>query len=276
MKIQMLFLLCLISQIGCSKVSKEAIADKRDAKTLFPKIVGGQPSTPGEFPFIVSLQDVSSGHFCGGSLVRKDWVLTAAHCVTWGISASDLRVVSGLYKQSDLSNAEVFSVKNILVHPQYDKGLSDYDFALIRLTGNSKSSPIILNTTEIPIPDNEAQAPLATTAGWGVQKEAGDIADTLMKVDVPLVDSKRCLNAYPGSITDRMICAGFDKGGKDSCQGDSGGPLLVRDDAGQMELIGIVSWGEGCARPAKYGVYSKVNAVNKWIVDQINTTNLEQ
>ena len=90
----------------------------------------------------------------------------------------------------------------------------------------------------------------------------------LRKVDVPLVSSKRCEAAYPDQISDTMICAGLDKGGKDSCQGDSGGPLLVKLADGTRALAGVVSWGEGCARPQKFGVYSKVNAVTAWIASE--------
>jgi trypsin len=85
----------------------------------------------------------------------------------------------------------------------------------------------------------------------------------LQKVEVPFVSKTACLKAY-ADVTDRMICAGLDTGGKDSCQGDSGGPLIARNGS-DYTLVGVVSWGEGCARPNKYGVYSNVSAVTPWI-----------
>jgi trypsin len=92
-----------------------------------------------------------------------------------------------------------------------------------------------------------------------------------MKVDVPLVPRAACASAYATStISDRMICAGYDAGGKDSCQGDSGGPLEVRGSGAARVLIGVVSWGEGCARKKKYGIYSNVAAAAQWVSQTTN------
>jgi len=218
------------------------------------KIVGGVEAAKGEFPFIVSLQGSYGGHFCGGSLIKKDWVLTAAHCVPAGIKT----VVAGLYDQSQTQSVEKFAVDKVIAHPDYNKKPQDYDYALVHIVGASKYPPIALNRAVLP-----AKVDLVT-AGWGYTEENGEIPNVLRKVTVPLVSAEACSAAYPGSITDRMLCAGLEAGGKDSCQGDSGGPLLVGSGA-SAKLAGVVSWGEGCARPKKFGVYSKVSAVLTWI-----------
>lgn len=239
--------------------------------SLFPMIVGGVEATKGEFPFMVSLQNASNRrHFCGGSLISPEWVLTAAHCAR-ATTEAKLKVVIGLHKQSDTSGVEVMGVRKMIVHPDYKKETdADYDFALVQLEAPSRYRPIEINTSEISIPEIENESPHAITAGWGYLREGGPISQNLMKVEVPLVSAKRCEAAYPNDVTNRMICAGHDAGGKDSCQGDSGGPLLTLNDRDQPVLAGVVSWGHGCARAKKFGVYAKVNSVDRWISDQIN------
>lgn len=232
------------------------------------RIVGGVPAAAGEFPFMVSLQRGTS-HFCGGSLIHKNWVLTAAHCVR-GTSASSLKLRIGMLKQGNLSGVESLAVKKIVVHPQYNSSRSEYDFALLQLNGDSNFQPVTLNSKDLDIPDEENQAPLSTTLGWGRTSEGGSLSSTLMKVEVPLVSSKRCESAYPGQFGKTMVCAGLEKGGKDSCQGDSGGPLVVSTELGEKVLVGVVSWGEGCARPKKYGVYAEVNSALSWIENQLS------
>ncbi|KYG64447.1 trypsin [Bdellovibrio bacteriovorus] len=227
------------------------------------KIVGGVEATPGEFPFIVSLQG-STGHFCGGSLIRKNWVLTAAHCV----KGSTVRSVAiGLHDQKQISKAEVIKTKRVIPHPQYDDNNADFDYALIELQKDSTYEPIAINTTEIEVPDASDGEIVATVAGWGATRENSySLPSRLQKVDVPLVPHELCNKNYKNNITSRMLCAGYARGGKDSCQGDSGGPLIARGGMmGQSVLIGVVSWGEGCARANLPGVYAKVSEATTWI-----------
>lgn len=222
----------------------------------FLKIVGGTEAFVGEFPFIVSMQSSYYGHYCAGSLIAKNWVLTAAHCVD-GITPKSILI--GIHNQSDTSTAEKFTATKIIKHPNWDKNTMNFDYALIKLSGESKHNAIRLNTKEI------TGNVTFTVAGWGVTSEgSSSISKKLLKVDVPFVDQQTCSLSYPGSITDQMICAGFKDGGKDSCQGDSGGPLIMGTGSSTV-LVGVVSWGEGCARPNKYGVYSKVKSAVKWI-----------
>ncbi|OGR45052.1 MAG: trypsin [Elusimicrobia bacterium GWA2_61_42] len=223
---------------------------------VYAKIVGGVEATKGEFPFIVSLQSSYGSHFCGGSLIKKNWVLTAAHCVEGGYLKS---VIIGLHTQGVTAGTEKFTVLQIVKHPNWDTNTMYNDYALVKLSGDSKFAPIALNNKEL-----SGKVDFVTT-GWGTTSEGSQsISKTLMKVGVPMVSQETCAAAYPDSINDSMICAGYPNGGKDSCQGDSGGPLVTGNGA-NMTLAGVVSWGEGCARPNKYGVYSKVNAALTWI-----------
>lgn len=236
------------------------------------KIVGGVEAVRGEFPYIISLQRSSwfssSRHFCGASLIQSNWALTAAHCVS-GASASSLRVKLGLQSTSDTSGVETLRVSKIIIHPSYRSSTSDYDIALLKLTTNSRKSIVALNTSEISIPSNENVSPLVTVAGWGTTSEGGGVVTRLRKVSVPLITQTRCNQSYNNQITPRMLCAGQSTGGKDSCQGDSGGPLVIKENNGEVRLVGVVSWGEGCARPNKYGVYSKVNVLAPWIAQEL-------
>ena len=218
------------------------------------RIVGGVEAAKGEFPFIVSLQSSISGHLCGGSLIKKNWVLTAAHC----IEGDNLKyIVTGLHTQGVTAGIERFTPLQIITHPGWDPKTMFNDYALIKLSGNSRFAPIALNDKELPAGVD------FVAAGWGTTSEgANSISMTLMKVSVPMVSVETCGAAYPGAINDSMICAGYPAGGKDSCQGDSGGPLMT--GAG-MTLAGVVSWGQGCARPGKYGIYAKVNTAVDWI-----------
>ncbi|OGR37944.1 MAG: hypothetical protein A2X29_11230 [Elusimicrobia bacterium GWA2_64_40] len=217
------------------------------------KIVGGVQAVKGEFPFLVSLRSSYGSHFCGGSLIKKNWVLTAAHCVEGGYLKG---VTVGLHNQADTVGVEKFTVLQIVKHPGWDTNTMDNDFALVKLSGDSKFEPITLNTKELSGGE-------FVTAGWGTTSEGGSVSKLLMKVSVPFISKEACSAAYDG-ITDSMLCAGYPQGGKDSCQGDSGGPLMLGSGSSRV-LAGVVSWGEGCARPNKPGVYSKVNGALEWI-----------
>jgi len=112
---------------------------------------------------------------------------------------------------------------------------------------------------------------MATVAGWGMTSEEEyehESQDILRSVEIPIITNDECQIGYPGAISDKMICAGYASGGKDSCQGDSGGPLFTESKHGQIQL-GIVSWGEGCARPDFYGVYTKLSAYVAWMAEEM-------
>ncbi|PIT98647.1 MAG: trypsin [Bdellovibrionales bacterium CG10_big_fil_rev_8_21_14_0_10_45_34] len=246
----------VFTSVQCLQVSAKPLAEKT-------KIVGGVDANKGEFPSLVSLQ-TNQKHFCAGSIIAQRWVLTAAHCIRAG---RVIEVVAGLHNLDESEGEERLQIEKSFLHPNY--GSKDFDFALLYLAQPTTFAGIGLNSTEINIPSHTDASSeiLSTVAGWGYTREWGSLSNTLQKVDVPLVSQADCNlpTSYNGGVSDRMICAGYKEGGKDSCQGDSGGPLMVKGGDGAPILVGVVSWGAGCARADKYGVYSKVNAVSEWI-----------
>jgi trypsin len=218
-------------------------------------IVGGYESTPGSRPYQISLQESYYGHFCGGALIASDWVLTAAHCVA-GSSASSLQVRVGLHRLSS-DAGQTIAVSQIIRHSGYNSNTMVNDIALLELATPADPSytPLALPTAAVM---SSAGAPgdMVEVSGWGSIYEGSSAPDALQEVAVPVVSNTTCNNAYGGDIYDSMLCAGYADGGKDSCQGDSGGPM-VADVDGTFYSVGVVSWGEGCARPGKYGVYTR-------------------
>ncbi|MEM6531976.1 MAG: trypsin-like serine protease [Myxococcota bacterium] len=231
------------------------------------RIVGGTDADIRDFPWQVSLQASGFGHFCGGSIVHENWVLTAAHCVGGG----GFSVRAGVTNSGD-NEGQDRSVDLVIVHPEYNGNTVDgRDIALLRV-----AQPFDLtaaNVTAIaPVTALQASAGLtapdivSTVTGWGTLSEGGSLSPVLQRVAVPIVSLADTSEAYGIDISSDQIAAGIlGVGGKDACQGDSGGPLVVRDEDGMFALAGIVSWGNGCARPEFPGLYARVSSFEGWI-----------
>ncbi|MEU5978984.1 serine protease [Streptomyces sp. NPDC047315] len=210
-----------------------------------PPVVGGTRAAQGEFPFMVRL---SMG--CGGSLLTQQIVLTAAHCVSGSGNNTSITATAGVVDLQSSSAIKVRSTK-VLQAPGYNG--TGKDWALIKL-----AQPINLPTLKIA-ETAEYNSGNFTVAGWGAAREGGAQQRYLLKATVPFVSDATCRQAYPGLVNNEEICAGLPQGGVDTCQGDSGGPMFRRDNANAWIQVGIVSWGQGCARPNYPGVYTEVS-----------------
>jgi secreted trypsin-like serine protease len=211
------------------------------------QVVGGTPAAQGEFPWMVHL---SMG--CGGALYRPTLVLTAAHCV--GATGPNTGITATL-GAVDLQDPNRIQVQSNYVHraPSYTNYTAGDDWALIRL-----DSPVNLPT--LPIAHTTAyNNGTFTVAGWGRTTEGGFSSRYLLKAQVPFVSDSTCRNAYSYLVASEMICAGYSQGGVDTCQGDSGGPMFRPDANNNWIQVGIVSFGNGCARPGYPGVYTEVS-----------------
>jgi secreted trypsin-like serine protease len=230
-----------------------------------PMIIGGEETTIEENPFVVALTTPDGFQFCGGTIVAPTKVLTAAHC-TEGSKPSDIRVVAGRTTLSAGGGATA-DVTDVWIHPDWNSTALTNDASVLTLGAPLTETPLALASKSDT--DLYTEGANSTVLGWGVT-ESGSTSDTLRKVEVPITSDDTCATSYPNDFdAASMVCAGLQEGGKDSCQGDSGGPLVGTAADGTRKLIGIVSWGQGCAEPDFYGVYGRVSAFHDVLQEQI-------
>ncbi|XP_006638026.2 vitamin K-dependent protein C [Lepisosteus oculatus] len=255
---------------ACGKIVVDRTPEKKITNPLTglkPYVVGGEKGKKGHSPWQVLLINAQGKFHCGGVLIDNSWVLTAAHCLEKG---SRYHVRLGEYERYKLEDTEVtVPVSEVISHPHYDSNIADNDIALMRLSRPVPYSRYILPACLPPKGLAERVLLLNGTrmvvSGWGREKEGSSKSSSALRfIDIPLAPLSQCAEVMSQSPTENMLCAGELGVKKDACEGDSGGPMVTRYK-GTWFLVGLVSWGEGCGRTDKLGIYTKVSNYLDWV-----------
>ncbi|XP_024873562.1 trypsin 3A1-like isoform X1 [Temnothorax curvispinosus] len=241
------------------------------------RIVGGNVTSVYDYPWLVSMSKKGT-FYCAGSIISRKHILTAAHC----LQGFDIRTIKLVLMDSDRSsvgsNAIVRRIKSAVIHENFHSYTFNNDIAIIEMDEPVSVNGIV-RTACLP-EDNviDYTGAIATVVGWGRTGETKPVSDELRKVNLPILSQEECDQAgyAKNRITENMFCAGYiihPEGaveGRDACFGDSGGPLHVKGIYGQLEVVGIVSWGRGCGRPNFPGIFTKLTNYIGWLKDHLD------
>ncbi|KAJ1089878.1 hypothetical protein NDU88_003021 [Pleurodeles waltl] len=237
------------------------------------RIVGGVRCYLGGCPWQVLIRNFKGQDFCGGSLISSRWVVTASHCFE---DVNPHHVTIGDFDKFRRDQDEQkIAVLKFYTHPYYNGLYFDNDIALIYLRSevqfNDFAIPICLPNPSLArmlLQEGET----GMVSGWGSTRYMGPSSRFLLKVSLPVVSQKTCIQSTQQVITGSMFCAGYSVEARDSCKGDSGGPFVM-SFRNTWYLMGVISWGEGCAEKGKYGVYTRVSDYIQWIKEVIEGIN---
>ncbi|KAM8738162.1 plasminogen activator, urokinase a [Acanthopagrus schlegelii] len=266
-------------------VDTELTCGERSERRMY-KVVGGSFTPIESQPWVAAIFKRRQRFLCGGTLISPCWVVTAAHCFSDGddTNLQDLSVYLGktALNETDADKEQKFTVEKLIVHKQYNDTTYNNDIALLKIksrSGGCAAKSASARTACLPPPHTRLPAGIqCSIAGYGRERfMAWHYSQYLKEAQVKLISQADCKRKsyYGDLITDNMFCAGTPDWSTDGCDGDSGGPLVC-EVSGRMFLFGVVSWGDGCARENKPGVYTQVTNYNKWIAAKTGLPNYTQ
>ncbi|XP_075281223.1 coagulation factor X [Opisthocomus hoazin] len=237
-----------------------------EALSSHPEVTGEAGGLPSVSPWqaVLYIDEYDEWH-CGGTILNEYFILSAAHCVN---HSKDFSVIVGMVdKEKAEPSRATHRVKKIIAHSQYDMSTFDSDIALLKL-----EEPITFSEDVVPacLPEEDfadyilMKQTFGIVSGFGNTFERAPLVRRMKVLQIPYVDENTCKLALNKPVTKNMFCAGYDKDGRDVCQGDGGGPHVTEYN-GTYFVTGVTSWGEGCGRPGKYGVYTRLSKFLPWV-----------
>ncbi|XP_073417704.1 ovochymase-2-like [Dendrobates tinctorius] len=270
-----------------SRCGERPAANESINYSLLSRIVGGTSAKKEECPWIASLKK-DGKHFCGATIISENRLVTAAHCLLEKNIEFYMKVFVGDYDFNIKESTEQsFHVQAVHKHPDFNsKQPYNNDVAVVEVVGRITFGKYIQPAC-LPSPDEEfPKGYMCDTLGWGRLEENGKLPNMVHRVSLPIIEYKRCISTMK-TVDQRLefntvVCAGYPEGGKDACQGDSGGPFLCQRSHGRWVLVGVTSWGLGCARkwidnflrpPDKRGspgIFTDIQRLRGWIITKLN------
>ncbi|XP_054686376.1 coagulation factor X-like [Grus americana] len=236
-----------------------------EAPSSHPEVTREADHLPSASPWHAVLVNKYNEWFCGGTILNEYFILSAAHCIK---QYKDIQVLVGMVdKEKEEPSRAMHRVEKIIPHAEFDNKTYDSDIALLKL-----EEPITFSEDVIPacLPEKDfannilMSQTFGIVSGFGRTFERAQLVKRMKVLQIPYVNRRTCKLALYSPVTENMFCAGYDKDGRDACQGDGGGPHVTQYN-GTYFVTGVISWGEGCGRQGKYGVYTKLSKFLPWV-----------